>query len=458
MRGLHGENQKQFTLNPMVSFGIRGVIEGFYGKPWSHEERIDMLDFLARTKLDTYFLAPKDEPGHRRSWQELRPDTEINKLSELVSYAKSKGIVFGTAVSPGQTIIYSAPSELAALKGRLKQYLDIGIDLVGVFFDDIPNDFQSKDDAKAFSSFAQAHAWLGNQLFDWLHTEYPNAQLVICPTVYRGTGREEYLVEIGSLLNSGVHLLWTGIQICSYRLDVRDALVFEESAQRKPLFWDNYPVNDVAMIHELHIGPLRAREAGLVDHSEGLLANPMWQAEATKIPLWTIAEYLNDPKNYDPDAAWDRALAQVISDSKDRDAYRKFARTSLGSCLNDDAAPEFSNALAQVAFNYRLGNMPAAVAQLQAVALEISEACSLIQSPKFSNPKLAAESDPWVRHYQRGGQILELLAKNLAVKPDGKYVATLAQEALTWRSRIFGDSLHMFLGELADDLNSAQTH
>jgi hypothetical protein len=67
----------------MNSFGIRGVIEGFYGKPWSHEERIDMLDFLARTKLDTYFLAPKDEPGHRRSWQELRPNTEINKLKEL---------------------------------------------------------------------------------------------------------------------------------------------------------------------------------------------------------------------------------------------------------------------------------------------------------------------------------------------------------------------------------------
>ncbi len=442
----------------MKNFGIRGVIEGFYGKPWSHEERLDMLDFLSRTQLNTYFLAPKDEPGHRRSWQELRPESELEKLGQLVAHATSKGINFGTALSPGQTIIYSDPSELEALKGRLKQYLDLGITLVGVFFDDIPNDFQSPEDAQAFQSFAQAHAVLSNQLFDWLKNYAPAAQLIICPTVYRGTGREEYLIELGALLNPEVHLLWTGIQICSYRLDVRDAQIFQESAKRKPLYWDNYPVNDVAMIHELHIGPLRAREGELVDHSEGLLANPMGQAEATKIPLFTIAQYLNDPLNYDPDEAWDRALEEVITDSADRAAYRNFARTSLGSCLNDNSAPEFSAALGEIAFNYRRAHMPAAIASLKDIAQEISTASLIIQSPTFSNPKLAAESLPWVKYYQRGGQILHLLAENLETGADGNYVRKLADEALTWRSRIFGDSLHMFLGELADDLNSGEIH
>ena len=442
----------------MKSFAIRGVIEGFYGKPWTHVERIDMLNFLAKAKLNTYFLAPKDEPGHRRSWQDLRPESELAKLRELVSHAATVGIDFGTAVSPGQTIIYSDPSELAALKGRLTQYLELGINLVGVFFDDIPNDFQSESDAKAFTSFAQAHATLGNQLHDWLKVEYPSASLVICPTVYRGTGREEYLVEIGSLLNSDVQLLWTGIQICSFRLDVRDALIFEESANRKPLYWDNYPVNDVAMIHELHIGPLRARESGLVDHSEGLLANPMGQAEASKIALWTIGEYLADPINYNPDESWDRALDQVIPNSDDRAAYRKFARTSLGSCLNDDAAPEFSEALGEIAFSYRRGQMSVAIEKLNSLALEISIASLVIQSPSFSNLKLAKESDPWVQDYRRGGEILELLAQNLAKRADGHYVRELADESLTWRSRIFGDSLHMFLGELADDLNSVEFH
>jgi hypothetical protein len=82
----------------------------------------------------------------------------------------------------------------------------------------------------------------------------------------------------------------------------------------------------------------------------------------------------------------------------------------------------------------------------------------VIQSPNFSNLKLAAESEPWVVHYQRGGEILDLLAKNLEGQADGGYVQSLADETLTWRSRIFGDSLHMFLGELADDLNSEEFH
>lgn len=442
----------------MTEFSIRGVIEGFYGKPWTHVERIDMINFLKKAKLNTYFLAPKDEPGHRRNWQDLRPDSELLKLSELVSHAAGRGIAFGTAVSPGQTIIYSDSSELAALKGRLVQYLELGINLVGVFFDDIPHDFQSEADKKAFSSFAQAHASLCNQLHEWLQQDYPNAQLVICPTVYRGIGNEDYLVEIGNLLDPEVHIIWTGLQICSYRLDVRDALIFEQNAKRKPLYWDNYPVNDVAMVYELHIGPLRARESGLVDHSEGLLANPMTQAEASKIALWTIGEYLSNPMNYDPDAAWDRALKELIPNKDDCAAYRKFARTSLGSCLNDSAAPEFSADLGEVAFDYRQSQMPTAIQKLKSMALDISNSSSLIQSSTFSNPKLAAESALWVRDYKRGGEILDLLAENLSKKADGVFVQMLADEVLNWRSRIFGSSLHMFLGELADDLNSAEFH
>lgn len=72
----------------MKSFDIRGVIEGFYGKPWTHDERIDMLNFMAKANLNTYFLAPKDEPGHRRKWQELRPDSEIEKLNQLVRHGR----------------------------------------------------------------------------------------------------------------------------------------------------------------------------------------------------------------------------------------------------------------------------------------------------------------------------------------------------------------------------------
>ena len=72
--------------------------------------------------------------------------------------------------------------------------------------------------------------------------------------------------------------------------------------------------------------------------------------------------------------------------------------------------------------------------------------------------KLISESVSWISDYQRGGQILQEVAANLAERRDGNEIRALANEVLTWRSRIFGDSLHMFLGELADDLQSPEFH
>jgi hyaluronoglucosaminidase len=51
----------------------RGAIEGFYGSPWTQQERLDQLDFYGRFKLNTYVYAPKDDPYHRDRWREPYP-------------------------------------------------------------------------------------------------------------------------------------------------------------------------------------------------------------------------------------------------------------------------------------------------------------------------------------------------------------------------------------------------
>jgi hyaluronoglucosaminidase len=38
------------TVDDYPSLAWRGVVEGFYGVPWSHEARLRMLDFMARTR------------------------------------------------------------------------------------------------------------------------------------------------------------------------------------------------------------------------------------------------------------------------------------------------------------------------------------------------------------------------------------------------------------------------
>ena len=70
------------------------------------------------------------------------------------------------------------------------------------------------------------------------------AKLTVCPMHYAGRGNEPYLIDLGRELKSRVNLMWTGRQICSEYLDVSDAVVFERSAMRPALYWDNFPVND----------------------------------------------------------------------------------------------------------------------------------------------------------------------------------------------------------------------
>ena len=76
----------------------------------------------------------------------------------------------------------------------------------------------------------------------------------------------------------------------------QDARRFERTAGRPPLYWDNYPVNDVAMGFELHVGPYLGRDPRLATASRGIVANPMELFEASRIPLATIADFLRDPE------------------------------------------------------------------------------------------------------------------------------------------------------------------
>jgi hypothetical protein len=76
------------------------------------------------------------------------------------------------------------------------------------------------------------------------------------------------------------------------------------------LLWDNYPVNDLSMSDELHIGPLRGRDPQLPRIIHGYLNNPLLQEELSFIPLSTCVDYAANPGVYDPERSWTRAITQ----------------------------------------------------------------------------------------------------------------------------------------------------
>ncbi len=120
-----------------------GVVEGFYGRPWTTEQRKDLvrpqrrpyslflllLDEVSPVQfgkmrtwgMTSYLYAPKDDFKHRAYWRELYTVEEAEHLQSLVALAEACDVDFYYAISPGLDITYSNSKEVACLKRKLDQ-------------------------------------------------------------------------------------------------------------------------------------------------------------------------------------------------------------------------------------------------------------------------------------------------------------------------------------------------
>jgi hyaluronoglucosaminidase len=357
---------------------VRGVVEGFYGPPWSHEARLDLLTFIGARGMNAYVYAPKDDAKHRAQWREPYDAREQSRFRELAAHADASGIRFGFAISPGLDIAYESDADRAMLLGKLEPLHDAGVTWFLLLVDDIPMQ----------PGLAPRQA----ELATWLRKQLPDARLTLCPTEYVGTHPSPYLAELAAALPSDVDVMWTGSTVCSPTITTADARAWAAAlGGRAPLVWDNYPVNDGAMAHSLHLGAYRGRDPELVDVVEGVLCNPMTQPHASKVALATAAEFLLDPHGYDAAAAWSRAVADVGGDR--HDALAALARACAdGPLAEPDAALDLARAVDTLEDEIDGPGWTHAVAALAATFREVRD---LPLAFGTGGDALASEVAPW---------------------------------------------------------------
>jgi hypothetical protein len=290
------------------SFPIRGIVEGFYGPPWSHDDRLDVLRFEGQHGMNIYIYGPKDDPYHRKLWREPYPPEQMQHLGALAAAANENFVDFSFAVSPGLSMIYSSEAEFQTLTHKLESVGKLGISNFALFLDDVPQDLVHPEDRERFKTLAQAHIQLINRLYDHLKSLSPKNRLTVCPTTYTNEwGNRDYIRELGAGVNPEIPLDWTGTEVIPQTITAAQAEKWGGYIRRRPLVWDNYPTND-SNPWWLNLDPLRGREAGLFAATQGLFSNPMYQAHATLIPLQTVADYLWNPRAYDPEKSQMHAL------------------------------------------------------------------------------------------------------------------------------------------------------
>ncbi|KAI8046780.1 protein O-GlcNAcase [Drosophila gunungcola] len=280
--GSQADGQRQF---------ICGVIEGFYGRPWTTEQRKDLFRKLKSMGLSSpsYMYAPKDDYKHRAYWRELYTVEEADHLSSLIAAAKEAGINFYYALSPGLDMTYSSPKEIATLKRKLDQVSQFGCEAYALLFDDIESEL-SKADKEVFQTFANAHVSVTNEIY----THLGSPKFLFCPTQYCASRavptvlESEYLNTLGSKLNNDIDILWTGDKVISKTISIESIQEITEVLRRPPCIWDNLHANDYDQ-KRVFLGPYSGRSPELIPHLRGVMTNPNCEFYGNFVAIHSLA-------------------------------------------------------------------------------------------------------------------------------------------------------------------------
>jgi hypothetical protein len=288
-----------------------GLIEGFFGRPWSWAERGDAIRFLGPHGYRFYLYAAKSDAWLRRRWREPYPEAGLADLAALRERCRAEGVRFGIGLSPFELHL-DPRGWLDALGAKLAQLGALKPDDLAILFDDMRGDVPDLAARQA----AIVHFIAERGIAD---------RMLCCPTYYSddpildaafGARPPFYLEQLGRLLDPAIRILWTGAEICAREFTPGHLARVAEQLRRKPFLWDNYPVNDGARLAQhLHLRAFTGRPAAIGAHIEGHGVNLASQPLLSRIPALTLVESYAQGDAYDYRAAFDRAARAVLGDS-----------------------------------------------------------------------------------------------------------------------------------------------
>ena len=288
-----------------------GIIEGFYGKPWTWEERAETVSFLAPHGYRFYLYAPKADPYLRRKWAEPHPDETAGQLARLAEKCRDVGVRFGIGLSPYELAAFDDAARSALLR-KLALFDAVGIDDLAILFDDMRGDSPGLAERQI-------------EIVHWIRERAGGARIIVCPSYYSddpvldrvfGARPPGYVEQLGALLDPAIDIFWTGEEVISRQFSPGHIARVTRQLKRKPFLWDNYPVNDGQRMSQfLHLRGFTGRPASIAGDVRAHGINPMLQPVLGRIPALTLVESYRLGEAYQYGEAFQRAGALVLGDS-----------------------------------------------------------------------------------------------------------------------------------------------
>ena len=288
---VEGDTLRALTVSDYADVITRGFIEGYYGNPWSTEDRVELMTWGGHYKLNAYFYAPKDDPKHNAKWRELYTEQELkDKIEPLAKAGNESKCRFVFALHPfmSNPITNANYAEsVKTLKAKFTQVMDHGVRQIAILADDAAN--QGND----------LYIKLCNEMTNWLREQqkaknsdgtlkYPGLKdtLIFCPVNYMGQGEAWY-----KQLPSNVQVINTGGRVWG-KIDNKFASAFQKNSGVAPFMWINWPCSDNDK-DALHMGGHNNFLGSDLKPGQvkGVVINPMQQSEPSKQGIFMNADF-----------------------------------------------------------------------------------------------------------------------------------------------------------------------
>ena len=306
---------RELEIKDYSSSYYRGFIEGYYGIPWTSEERKELMRFGSKFKSNIYIYAPKDDAYHSSCWRDLYAENDLEILKEQIEVGRETKTKLAWALHPFMSNKITADNYDASLQiveKKFNQLYEAGVRQFVISADDVEVTGGLLEDGSL-------HNKLLNDVATFLKAKNDCNDLVFVPSAYCYQAEQRLKVDLNKYyaslmkdLDDSIHIMWTGDDVCS-SMESGRFTEFTNLTNKKPFFWLNLPVNDYSTDHLL-MGKGEVLNINYTDDTvpfEGMVTNPMQQAEPSKLSIFAICDYTWNPNKFNVDKSYNDSFKYV---------------------------------------------------------------------------------------------------------------------------------------------------
>ncbi|MGX7072076.1 beta-N-acetylglucosaminidase domain-containing protein [Helcococcus kunzii] len=402
---------------------IRGAIEGYYGIPYTTEKRKDMMIFSSQFKANTFVYAPKDDPYHREKWDDLYPEDmlkDFQMLGELGDKIKTR---FIWTISPFKKDSNPISEEnydeaIVKLLNKLDQIYGIGIRQFGVLGDDVgelPKDIVVKV-MHAVSEWAKTKS---EKIYDFV---FVPEGYVLAEWGFRPEEIDVYSKEFPS----DVQIMFTGETTCAPvtqgAIDGFKTRKTKIGERRDPLFWLNWPVNDIDRTthRRIFMGKGEMLEPG-VKNIIGTITNTLEEAYASYPAVFAISDYAWNTEDFNAQKSWEDSFKFIEKAASDElyEIAKHMSNADNGGIEGLEESEEMKQIIDEFEKNMDSDNIFEYRYPLMTLKADYQKIVDSIEAyyKKAENTKLSEEIKPYVSNLKdKSEAALNLLSSYEAKK------------------------------------------